>query len=110
VSLLNSVNLNGYKPRLSNYSFPEVVILQNKLGEVRFTQMDGAHRLAILSALGYERVIVKLDMERYPPILEDDVENWPYVKSGLINRADALKLFNLYFKLDGTERMKKVFQ
>ena len=82
------------------------MILKNKSGKVRFIQMDGAHRFAVLSALGYDRVIVKLDIDRYPPIFEEDIERWPYVQSGLISRTDALQLFQLYFTLNGNERAK----
>src|SRR5659263_671899 len=60
--------------------------------------------VAILSALGYDRIVVTLYPNRYPPILEKDIENWPYVRSGLISRTDASKLFQLYFILNGRER------
>ena len=110
LKLLESLRSQGYKPIFSKYDFPEVSILKNSLAEVRFTQIDGAHRLAILAALGYERVVVKLDVQRYPPVYEDDVDDWPYVKSGLMRRDDALRLFRLYFDLDGTERVNFLFK
>lgn len=62
-----------------------------------------------LSALGYDKVIVMLDPYRYPPILEEDIDSWPYVQSGLIDRIDAYKLFQLYFILDGSERARACF-
>jgi hypothetical protein len=108
VYLLNSFQLNGYRPILSDNIFPEGVILKNQLGDVRFIQIDGAHRLSVMSALGYDRVIVKLNMERYPPIFEEGVEGWPYVQSGLVSRADALRLFHLYFTSNGNERVNMI--
>lgn len=44
IALLNSVRLNGYNLRFSKYQFPIAVILKNKLGNVRFFNVDGAHR------------------------------------------------------------------
>lgn len=106
VRLLKSIQEQGYRPRIlsRNSPFPQGLILVNLSGEVRFTQVSGAHRLAVLSALGHDRVIVQLDLARYPPILEEDVDSWLYVKSGLISRSAALDLFHLYFLIDGTER------
>lgn len=106
VTLLNSVKNKGYKPTYPDHQFPAVVALKNKSGDVRFINVDGAHRFAVLSALGYGHVVVRLFPDRYPPILEEDVDEWPYVKSGLISRTSALKLFQLYFTLNGTERAK----
>lgn len=106
VALLKSIKLNGYNLNFSKYQFPTVVILKNTLGKVRFLNADGAHRFAILSALGYERIVVALNPRCYPPILEEDIGNWPYVKSGLISRTHASKLFQLYFILNGSERVK----
>ncbi len=107
VTLLNSIKNNGYKPTYPDHQFPAVVVLKNKSGNVRFINVDGAHRFAVLSALGYSHVVVRLFPDRHPPILEEDVDKWPYVKSGLISRTNALKLFQLYFTLNGTERAKR---
>ncbi len=106
VALLQSIRLNGYNLSYSAYQPPTTVVLKNNSGEIRLLNMDGAHRLAILSALGYDRIVVMLDTLRSPPILEDDIENWPYVRSGLISRKDASRLFQLYFIQDGSERAK----
>ncbi len=106
IALLKSIKLNGFNLSFSKYQFPTVVLLKNKRGKVRFLNVDGAHRFAVLSALGYDRVVVRLDTYSYPPILEEDIENWPYVHSGLISRTDASKLFQLYFIQNGSERAK----
>lgn len=106
VALLTSIEQNGYRPSFSSDQFPEVVIIRNKFGNLRFLNVDGAHRFAVLSALGFDRVVVRLSPNRYPPILEEDIVKWPYVQSGLISRTDALVLFQLYFTLNGSERAK----
>ena len=80
--------------------------LQNEAGETRFVSHDGAHRLGILSALGFQHAIVEVDLDRFPVVHESEVENWTYVKSGLLRKAEALRIFQLYFTLDGTERLR----
>ncbi len=102
--LIRSVIVNGYNPKYSNYRFPLAVMLKKKSGELRFIQIDGAHRLSVLSALGYNHVVLQLDPFRYPPVLEENIDNWFYVKNGLISKKDALTIFELYFQLDGNER------
>jgi hypothetical protein len=110
VTLLTSIKLNRYNLSFSKFQFPSVAILKNKSGKVRFLNADGAHRFAVLSALGYDRVVVRLIPERYPPILEEDIEMWPFVQSGLISKIHASMLFQLYFTLDGSERAQKVHE
>ena len=106
VRLLKSIVRIGYRPKITsrNSPFPVCTILKERSGDVRFVQMSGAHRLAVLSALGHTRAVVQFDLDRYPPILEEEVENWPYVRNGLISKSAALRFFNLYFSLNGTER------
>ena len=47
----------------------------------------------------YELVQVKYDTERVriKIIKENDVLNWPGVKSGYLNENDAIEMFNKYF-------------
>ncbi len=102
--LIKSIIVNGYNPKYSCYMLPIAVIMKKKSGEVKIIQRDGAHRLSVLSALGFKRITMQLDPIRYPPILEEDVGNWFYVKNGLITKLHALKIFELYFQLNGKER------
>jgi hypothetical protein len=107
MSVLYSILKNGYK-FLDYDELPLLKVMQKENGELRFVSHDGAHRLAILAALGFDSIVVEVDLERFPAIREADVENWEYVDSGLLSKAEALELFNLYFKSDGTERLRAV--
>ncbi|MCP4415633.1 MAG: hypothetical protein GY805_03360 [Chloroflexi bacterium] len=105
-TLLNSIQSNGYRISMSRYRFPKATMLMNRSGEARFIQQDGAHRLSVLSALGYERVVVQLNSYYHPAMLEENIADWPYVQGGLVSQSTALRFFQLYFTLDGTERAK----
>ena len=107
MDILHSVLFKGYC--FYNYSdIPVVKVLLRKNGDIRFVSHDGAHRLGILSALGFQKVVVEVATDRLPVVYEADVDNWVYVKSGLIDRKEALKIFDLYFMLDGTERARQL--
>ena len=47
----------------------------------------------------YEYIPVKYEQKRSKiKIVNDkDVENWPGVKSGYLNKEDAIEMFNSYF-------------
>jgi len=105
VWLLNRILEGGYRPiSHGTGSFPVGTILVSRSGDVRFVQVDGAHRLGILSALGHRKVVVQLDPDRYPFVFEAEAGAWPYVRSGLLSEADAHELFQMYFSNNGTER------
>lgn len=104
VELLQSIRKTGYRPHFSNLNFPTGTFLVDNDGDVRFVQVSGAHRLAVLSALGHDRVVVRLDKDRYPPVFKENVDRWTYVQSGLISRTAALDFFDLYFAQNGIER------
>lgn len=107
-SLVVSLRDRGYHLGLARFGLPPVSPLVARDGTLRFVQQDGAHRLASLAALGYERTLVRLDPDRYPAIREEDVDRWHYVQRGLLSRAEALRFFRLYFELDGRERRDAV--
>lgn len=104
--LVRELARDGYRPGKMGFNFPPVSLLIAKSGTIRFVQADGAHRMAVLSAVGCERVLVRLDPERYPPIFESEAADWPYVRSGLLDEDMAIRIFRLYFELDGSERWR----
>lgn len=106
--LCKSITMLGYRYDLFDFYFPKASILVAASGEKRFVLEDGSHRLAVLSALGHENAILLLDPKRFPGIFEKDVDTWFYVSSGLIGREEALCFFNLYFNLNGRERIKTI--
>ena len=94
------------------------VLTRNK---IKYLVRDGNHRLASLSYLNYKKIFVCYEADHWKPsnfilILRrffrknainfkhtkefkiEDAENWPHVKSGVIKKNDAIKLFKiLYF-------------
>jgi hypothetical protein len=101
--IFRSISRHGYKIS-KNMTVPVAKVLINSRGELRFVQADGAHRLGILSALGYDRVTVQMDFDHFPIVNEENIRDWTYVKSGLVKQEEAKRLFDLYFSQDGSER------
>lgn len=58
----------------------------------------GQHRAASLSALGHETIPVRLTSPSSASIIRrDDVDFWPYVRTGLFSRETALEVFDRIF-------------
>ncbi len=64
----------------------------------------GHHRLATLAHLGRDDVTVALHAESVKVVHEADVEQWHYVAGGACSPEHALKIFDAFFELDGSER------
>jgi hypothetical protein len=80
--------------------FPQVCRLDRASGECRYVILDGHHRLACLAATGHRRVRVEV----VHLVDERDVHRWANVVSGQCTVAQALRYFEAFFLLDGTER------
>ena len=92
---------SGYHPWYY-LSFPSVTLLVNSQGEKRGIIVDGHHRLAILSYLGYKEARVEVTKV----VKEKDVEAWYYVKHGYCKIEQALEIFHSFFTLNGRERIE----
>ncbi len=91
-----SVRDYGYQPRLFPQGRINVTVLRSQ-GEERYLVMHGLHRTAVLSAMGEERIEVGVD-HRNPWIVdEDQVDLWPYVRSGFVTRELAVRNLRRYF-------------
>ena len=56
---------------------------------------SGHHRIAVLSALGYAYVPIRLMSGRFGPLIRrGDVDAWPQVHNGLYTRDQALAVFD----------------
>ena len=95
----------GYRPVWYG-SLPKVTLLVRSDGEIRAVRENGQHRLAILRQLGYDEVTVCISQDGLGIIHEADVEQWYYVKHGHCTKEQALEIFNAFFVLNGTERIK----
>lgn len=104
VKLRNSINSTGYSPWRFPHSFIAGVCLKRENSDFRFVILQGNHRTAVLSYLGYKKIIARIQPGCFPIIKEQDVENWYYVKNGMCSIKDALIYFHTLFNLDGSER------
>lgn len=101
-NIINNINKYGYTP--SNEDIIEGYILL-KDNDYRFLITGGHHRVAVLTAMHknnndlYNEIIVKYEKNRsnVKIVKENDIDNWPGVKSGYLSRNDALEMFNNYF-------------
>jgi hypothetical protein len=117
----------GYRPWLHR-NLPRVTLLIRRDGDFRAVRYDGQHRLASLAQLGRETTWVVVPSargiaaeladwptaSRAPKIVdegdvvvhEDDVEDWYYVREGFCSAEQALEIFDAFFELDGSERLR----
>lgn len=108
INVYKDIKKRGYRPWLNESGFVTGSFLMKENGERRFMVLDGNHRVAVLSVLGYESVTVRYADACYPEIKESDVNEWYYVKSGQCSKDDALAYFNAYFELNGLERAREL--
>lgn len=103
-NLIHNIKIYDYIP--SKNDIIEGYILLKKNKDYRFVITGGHHRVAVLTALymnnndKYKNIQVKYDNIRVKKkiINEDNVNNWPGVKSNWLKKEDALEMFNKYFK------------
>lgn len=108
IYLYRKLRREGYRPWFHESGFVTGVFLQRNNGERRVVIVDGTHRCAILSFLGYDRVLMRYAPGYWRTLYEKDVDDWYYVKRSLCSRDDALAYFNAYFELNGRERAEKL--
>jgi putative methyltransferase (TIGR04325 family) len=90
---LESIHRLGYKPRANGGILTRRLVGRD--GAESFIVLDGNHRLSALAALGQAEVEVS-----YQPsatVFEDDIEQWPQVRSGTYTVAEARAIFAAYF-------------
>jgi hypothetical protein len=89
----DAIRRDGYQPR--QHSFIRVFELQ---GEIRSAYLvaDGNHRLSCLGAMGQTEVDVILAPARTARRRRS--ASWPAVRGGQIGEADALRIFDAYFR------------
>jgi hypothetical protein len=93
-SLMVSIRRNGLKRHNGTGGDIMADVLVRQDGRWRWQARTGQHRAAVLSALHFENIplrVVKI-------VNRDDVDIWPNVASGVFSRSVALRLFDQVFE------------
>ena len=101
-------------------NYPRVISIYQK-GETKYIIRDGAHRLACLSYLKFNKIPVCYESEYWKPsnlflnlykllkgkpylshhkkcIKKENADNWPHVKNGVLKKHDALKIYKYFYE------------
>ncbi len=98
IKLYVKIKKDGYQPTKYPNSFIQGVWMIKKNGEKRFVVLQGNHRMAVLSYLGYKSIDVRCDMFPNKYIKEKDLNSWVNVKLNNVSSEKALEIFNSFFK------------
>jgi hypothetical protein len=100
-----SIRDSGYRPGDFADGVPTGYLLVD--GEdYRVVVGHGNHRMAALTALGVERVPIRLRLPHPPVIAREDLRRWTVSGGGLYSDEEATALFDSYFADDGLERAR----
>jgi hypothetical protein len=100
-----SIKESGYRPGDFADGVPTAYFLVD--GEdYRVVVGHGNHRMAALTALGIERVPIRLRLPHPPVVARADLGRWTVAGGGLYSAEEAIALFDSYFADDGLERAR----
>lgn len=101
-----SVEESGYRPDLAGDDIRGYFLVRG--GAYRFIVRQGLHRIAVLSALGYDSVPVRF-MKGFPRAVHAaDVGAWPLVRSGAFPEAWARRYVEQFFAPDVRWRAREL--
>ncbi|WP_101845742.1 hypothetical protein [Halobacillus sp. Marseille-P3879] len=103
ISVYKAVKQKGYHPAKYKDGYVRGYFLK-KPGDYRFLITAGQHRMAALAVLGYKDVIVRLQPRQKRVITMKEVEKWPQVINGTYDKETARRIFQSYFKNNGSEK------
>jgi hypothetical protein len=89
-SAFETMSRMGYRPE----DFTYITARELRGDRPAYLVTDGNHRLSALSALGHRTVEIKLPLAT--TIHRAKVDRWPLVRSGMMGREDALRVFDAY--------------
>jgi hypothetical protein len=99
-----SINRNGYIERYNDIISAELLINHNN--DWIFLIRNGEHRVAALKSNGYN--FIKLNLHISNIIRLSEVDFWPHVKSNIISKNSAIKIFNGIFNGDSPTKVNVV--
>jgi len=99
--LARSINGHGYDPdRFGDIQGYFLV----RGDEFRFFIQGGRHRAAVLASSGVKTLSVRIRQGFVPIVNRESVNDWPFVRSGLLAPDFALAVFDRFFEWNGEER------
>ena len=108
ISLYEEIKSQGYTPRKYPHSMISGTFLISSNGQKRFIVMQGNHRMAILSHLGLEKIIVRASSWNSAFVREEELCSWPNVKNARCSVEHAEKVFNYFFMENGNRFPKLI--
>jgi hypothetical protein len=99
VKIYESIKKDGFRKdensQVSNHI--KGILLKNN-DNYKILVFNGNHRIAALSALGYQKIPFMF-CRKYPVIVDiDNIDNWPCVRTGLYDKEVASKVFYITLK------------
>lgn len=91
----HAMSENGYQPE-QHGDYINVRQFCRLDGKCAYLLLDGNHRVAAMSVLGYKTV--QIERKSTDIVFEKDCDQWYGVQQGFYTREDALKLFHVYFE------------
>jgi len=101
VALYEKIRIEGYQPWKHGNGFIGGVFLHAEDGQRRFIVLQGNHRMAVLAALGMEKVAVRTYPGYLAHVKESDIKNWVHVVNGRCDVDVARSIFRMYFDESG---------
>ncbi len=98
IDVCDSINKHGYQPQNFKDGYIRGYLLVKEGGAHRFIITSGVHRIAALSAMGYDDIDVKFTKKMPRLIHRSTMEIWPHVQSDFCSVEDAAFLFDKYFE------------
>jgi hypothetical protein len=97
INLCSSIEEKGFDPYGYPHSDINGTILISSDGSKRVcVVMQGNHRVAVMSYLGFKSVAIKPGVTCLDFVYESEVESWPLVKAGVVSANSALEIFNFF--------------
>lgn len=97
MGLYEKILEEGYLPNKFPNSYIGGTWLIAEDGRSKFVVMQGNHRMAILSHLGYSKIEVRSMRGVIRSVRESDLKKWPMVRKGICSETHARKIFLMFF-------------
>lgn len=95
ISLCESIKNNGFKNNITN---PITAYTLNYEGDFKYVISDGQHRVAVLIALGYNKIPILLSDKKTKRIISRrESQYFPNVVNSIFTIEEAQHVFDLYF-------------